>query len=277
MKKGVFSGVSAAEYFAIDGINKSGLDLFEKSPAHYKASLSEEREETPAMRIGTALHCAILEPEEFSKLYAFAPEGLDRRTKEGRELFKSLEESGKIILSHSEAELCQKISAAALANSTLSTFLSDGGSRESVILWEQKGVQCKGRADFITRDRSVIVDLKSTEDASPSAFARSCAVYAYHRQAAWYLDGIEQATGSKAELFVFVAFEKKPPFAFAFYYASAAMIAQGREENARLLDRYVECKRSNVWPTYPEELQEIDLPKWKKADDVNNNKELETF
>ena len=67
-------------------ISASGLKLFMRSPAHYYATYLDpnriERSPTPAMRVGTATHCAILEPERFSAEYIALPEGLDRR-KEG--------------------------------------------------------------------------------------------------------------------------------------------------------------------------------------------------
>ena len=43
-----------------------------------------EREETDAMRFGTAEHAAVLEPELFKSQYIVKPEGIDMRTKEGK-------------------------------------------------------------------------------------------------------------------------------------------------------------------------------------------------
>ena len=68
-------------------ISASGLKLFMRSPAHYYAAYLDpnrvERQPTPAMRLGTATHCAILEPTRFNAEYAVIPESIDRRTKEG--------------------------------------------------------------------------------------------------------------------------------------------------------------------------------------------------
>lgn len=87
MKPGVYEGISNAEYHGGPGISKSGLDLVHRSPMHYNAVVTadNDRTPTPAQEIGTAVHMAILEPEEFAKTYCLAlrrsdvPDAIDDR------------------------------------------------------------------------------------------------------------------------------------------------------------------------------------------------------
>lgn len=87
MKPGVYEGISNAEYHGGPGISKSGLDLVHRSPMHYNAvvTAANDRTPTPAQEIGTAVHMAILEPEEFAKTYCLAlrrsdvPDAIDDR------------------------------------------------------------------------------------------------------------------------------------------------------------------------------------------------------
>lgn len=87
MKPGVYEGISNAEYHGGPGISKSGLDLVHRSPMHYNAVVTadNDRTPTPAQEIGTAVHMAILEPEEFAKTYCMAlrrsdvPDAIDDR------------------------------------------------------------------------------------------------------------------------------------------------------------------------------------------------------
>lgn len=87
MKPGVYEGIPNAEYHAGPGISKSGLDLVHRSPMHYNAvvTAANDRTPTPAQEIGTAVHMAILEPEEFAKTYCLAlrrsdvPDAIDDR------------------------------------------------------------------------------------------------------------------------------------------------------------------------------------------------------
>ena len=68
---------------------------------HYITNVKLGNKETPAMKLGTATHCAILEPERFDIEYIEAPY-IDRRTKDGKALWSELEQSGKIVLTHEE-------------------------------------------------------------------------------------------------------------------------------------------------------------------------------
>jgi hypothetical protein len=70
------------QYHAAPALSASGMKHLTVSPLRYWwLHLSPDRpviEETPAMRIGTALHYAVLEPSEFERLYVSdftAPEG----------------------------------------------------------------------------------------------------------------------------------------------------------------------------------------------------------
>ncbi|MGP9633753.1 PD-(D/E)XK nuclease-like domain-containing protein [Halomonas sp. AOP43-A1-21] len=84
---GVYSDLSNADYHGGDGVSKSGLDLIDKNPATYRyvKTNPEERTETPDMRIGSALHAAVLEPELFVTEYCRGlrrqdvPEAVDDR------------------------------------------------------------------------------------------------------------------------------------------------------------------------------------------------------
>lgn len=87
MKPGVYEGIANHEYHCGPGISKSGLDLIHRSPMHYNAvvTAANDRTPTPAQEIGTAVHMAILEPEEFAKTYCMAlrrsdvPDAIDDR------------------------------------------------------------------------------------------------------------------------------------------------------------------------------------------------------
>lgn len=87
------------------------------------------------------------------------------------------------------------------------------------------GELCRCRPDWAhpTGDRGVIlVDVKTCGDASPREFGRQVARKGYHRQAAFYSDGYEIASGKRVLGFVFVAVESTWPFAAS---APAALLA----------------------------------------------------
>lgn len=271
MKKNVILGMSNSDYHGAQGISKSGLDLIAKSPLHYWSKYldpkREPQEPTAAMQLGTAIHTAVLEPELFASDYLVAP-AVDRRTKDGKATWEAFvqecEANGKTSISVADLEVCNSISDVVRSHNTAKELLG-AGKAEVSMFWDdiETGVLCKCRPDWISA-ADVIVDLKSTTDASPEGFARSAYNFRYWVQAAWYLDGIEQATGSRPEAFVFVAFEKEPPYACGFYYATEEMIEAGRQEYRRLLDLYADCLSTNNWRGYSQELLPLQMPAWFK-------------
>jgi hypothetical protein len=121
----------------------------------------------------------------------------------------------------------------------------------------------KGRLDH-NPPGNIIPDLKTCTDARPSAFAKDILNYKYHLKAAYYID-LANDLGLKKEVFIFVCVESKPPYAVACYQLDIEALQQGRQLYIDLLQRYIECKESGIWPAYPESLEIISLPNWAKA------------
>jgi len=260
------TALSNAAYHALDAVGKSDLDKIARSPAHWKYAV---REETSAMQIGSAVHCAVLEPARFSAEYVIAPE-CDKRTKSGKEQWAEFEaaNAGRTVLSLEDGLLCQRIQDSVLSHPRASAYLKHGQAEVSG-LWndEEFNVRCRMRMDWLTEE-SVLIDLKTTTDASPVAFAKSCATFRYHVQAAWYLDGYLQAEGDLPLGFIFLAVEKTAPYAVALYELDAEAIDYGRQLARRDLARYANAREFDVWPAYADEVQSLSLPKWATYNEI---------
>jgi hypothetical protein len=259
-------------------ISKSGLDKIAKSPAHFHAYLSETRpakEETPAMRLGSAIHCAILEPSEFPNRYAFLDDaqivaeigGGNPRVTTKYKAYKAafeLDNIGKTVLTAAEYQACQGMRASVLAHPTAAKLLNAPGRAEQTYLFTEplSGASVKIRPDWTAElDSDVyIVDVKSTEDASPKEFARSAVNFNYPKQAALYVDGYELATGVKPEAFVLIAVEKVAPYNVALYFADDELLQLGREQYRANCQTYADCIASGVWPGYGDEVNNLKLP-----------------
>lgn len=137
------------------------------------------------------------------------------------------------------------------------------GKAEKSVYWidATTGVLCRCRPDW-WRDDNLIVDLKTTEDASPEGFARSIAKFRYDVQDAFYTDGVQQATGKRPKAFVFIAVEKKPPYGVGVYVLDAETKDLGRAQYQHDLRVYAECMRTGEWPGYGDKIQTISLPAW---------------
>ena len=252
----IHPNMPASEYHSHPAVSNSVLGKIAISPAHARAYLDGEiSEPTPAMKFGTAYHTAILEPEKFGNTYVVF-DG-DRRTKQGKEDYQMLIDSGATIISREDADTIREMARVMRANPDAAALLT-GGIAEASVFWVDPatGLECKCRPDYYRESDLTIVDLKTAEDASPAGFARSVANYGYHRQDAHYSDG------AQAERFVFIAQEKRPPYAVAVYELDETAKKTGLALRNRDLQVYASCAEFNLWPGYPEGIQTLSLPKW---------------
>lgn len=252
-------------------IGKSGLDLIAKSPALYYAKYLDpnrvREEPTKALLIGSAVHSAVLEPEDFARRYMIMPE-LNLRTNAGKDKLEELSTHAKAnklsIISKDDYQLCQNMKTSVWNNRVAATLL-ERGQAETRIDFEhpENHVLCKAKPDWIS-DNGFIVDLKTTEDASPDGFGKSVWNYRYHVQAAFYFDAFKAAYGEEPRGFIFIAVEKSPPYLTATYWItpSLELFDLGRRTYMRDLERYRGCLLYDEWPGYSEELQPLSVPAW---------------
>jgi hypothetical protein len=212
----------------------------------------------------------VLQPEVYAAEFIAMPDGLKRTTKEGKAEYERLISTGKQVMSASQAKQVEGMRQSILMHSDAAMFLrSMPGQAEVSAFVEVDGINHKNLKAKARFDRVVdvggevaIVDLKTTENASPREFSRSIAQWRYFLQASWYLDGIEQSTGTRPEQFIFICVEKKAPFACAVYAADAEMIAAGAQTAARDLEVLATCKAADAWPGYSDQIEPISLPAW---------------
>jgi hypothetical protein len=259
MENGIYKNLPAEQYFAEDRINCSGLKLIARTPAHfkyYKEHLNE-KPPTPQMLLGTAVHCAVLEPGTFKDRYAVAP-ACDKRTKEGKAIWAELEASKKLILSASDYEAVAGMSKSVLTHETASKLLA-AGDPEVTVLTDIEGIPAKARLDWYRN--GIVLDLKTTTDASPEQFSRSCANFAYALQNSFYIDCCN-SIGLECHTFLFICVESNSPHQVAIYELDDRSIEWGRDHYKASLNKYRECMALNDWPGYEASIQTISLPAW---------------
>ena len=263
---GRHEGLSIHDYHHnTPGFSKSDLDLIHRSIAHYQAAKAQPQEPTPALRMGAAIHTAVLEPAEFEARYISAPKGIDRRTKEGKATWAEFEAAagGREILSGEDMAEILRIRDSVLSHPIASQMLT-GGYAEHSIFWEdlEREQLLKCRPDYLRAD-GVVIDLKTTGDARFDAFQRSIVNYRYHVQGAMLLDGVGSV--APADYVVFIAVEKEAPYAVAVYAMDAHSIKIGRDayrEDLKKAHAFLSDPDANLWPGYPLSVQEMFLPAW---------------
>lgn len=239
-------------------LSKSTLDQLHKSPAHFQAYINgEKKEPTTAMVFGSLVHSVVFGIDN----YIVSPQ-VDRRTKDGKALYESFLETAidkELIVTQDQYDQAVLI-AESVAKHPKAAALLTSGVAEKPVFGELNGVMAKCKPDYFNTNFNVLVDLKTTTDASPTEFAKSIWNYRYHVQAAMYLDL------TKATRFFFIAVEKEAPFNCEVYELDEESIAVGREEYLADIETYKKCLKTENWHGYSEEpaIHVISIPSWAK-------------
>jgi hypothetical protein len=283
---GVYPGTPMAEYHGWRAASNSSLTRLMRSPAHLKAYWEAEYRDTDALRLGRAIHTAVLEPDDFDDRYTVA-DMCQAQTQKGKActnqgLFmhanigwvcgvhaKNADEHlvpvNRETLTEGDRKMCLAIRDAVHATKRARGMLVGPGEVELSVLWDDKdsGALCKARWDRHSPELAggTIVDLKTTTDASPLAFERTIFKYGYHRQGALYLMSAK-ARKLPARHYTIIAVEKEPPSGVGIYRLTEGAIQGGEDQVRPLLRRYHECVTNDEWPCYPDEVRDISLPAW---------------
>ena len=271
----------SVDYDKLDGVNFSTLKELRRSPKHYQHRRQNPRPPTPSLALGHAAHVAILEPECFLREFALwdaTDEDGKTRQRRGKlwDAFKA-QNANKTIIRTDEYDRAIRLSRAVRDSREAMRYLVHG-RHEVAVTWvdQHTGLRCKGRCDWLTEidGEAVIVDPKSTRDASPWSFGRDAAKYGYHLQKAFYADGFEQALGRPVRS-VIIAIETEEPYDVVVYRVPPDVLDIGRDEYRKLLETLSVCAQSNSWPGYGGGLeQELTLPAWAVPDEGNDLTDL---
>lgn len=255
------------EYRQHPAVSRSDLWRLKDSPEKFKFYRENPVEPTQALIFGQLFHAVVLQPEQVQEMFAVAPD-CDKRTKAGREEYAAFVESaqGKTVVTLEQMAEAQKMCDAVKRHTLASKLL--GGVHEKEYLWtdEITGENCKCRADIVTEvgGMPLVVDLKTTTDASTDGFTREALRYGYDFQAAMYLEGVNKVTECEHN-FVIIAIEKTPPYAVNVLLAPRQFVQHGYGTFRELIEIYHDCKQSGVWYGYNGKdnmLGELLLPSW---------------
>lgn len=259
------------DYYSIPAASASLLKELARSPAHaYAKYLDPNRppdEPTAAQLLGTQTHAAILEPAEFDNRYTVMPEGLDRRSKEGKAVYAAILESGKQPVSASDMSLIHAMRDSVHAHPVSQLIWGLPHHVEIPYTLTLNGTAAKMKPDLLveptiaSNGRGLILDLKTTTDASPDAFGRSVFNLKYYIQAAFYTDCYRKLYGITPD-FMWLAVESKRPHLCAYYKAPQAVIEYGRDVYLQLLDTYNKCMRTGNWHGYTDAVTDLQIPGW---------------
>jgi hypothetical protein len=235
-------------YHEVPGISSSKIRRFGQSQLH---AFEEENETTPAMKFGTAAHSLIVEGEEAFVNNVVCLTG-SPYTNANKELKKEYEGRGLTVITAQEKDTLYSMKEALIPEGIKHLSADEGeypsmfnSPFERAIFWWEQDLLLKVKSDVLRypvnmphKSNSIIlVDYKTTADCSVKGFTSSIRKYQYDLQAAWYKRGFEKA-GFNVVDFIFVAQEKKKPYASKIFRMSHTDMDSGWQRMESLLTEY---------------------------------------
>lgn len=140
------------------------------------------------------------------------------------------------------------------------------GKPEQTLVWEEDGVTCRARLDWLHDDLSAIDDLKTTSHtANPEKWTRNtlynigCDI-----QAAFYVRGVKALTGLEPQ-FRWIVCETYPPFAMSVIAPGPDVLALANDKVDRAIALWRQCLAADRWPAYPGRVCYAELPPWAES------------
>jgi exodeoxyribonuclease VIII len=263
--------ISNKEYRNRDGVSSTDLKKMTKSPAHFRYWKDNPQEDTHDLLFGRAVHKYVLEKDDFFTEFAVAP-NVDRRTKAGKEQFAlfEVENEGKDIITQDDFDKIKAMYDALYATPFVERLLSGEKELSFFMEDEKTGLTVKCRPDCLSEigDTNILIDYKSTKDASSDAFMKDAIKLNYDLQMAMYKEIAEKNLGKKYAV-IFIAQEKTAPYLVNILEANEYFLKSGADMYHTYLDIYSECNETGNWYgyTYNAEtgnngINTLGLPNW---------------
>ena len=264
----IVENLPALAYHSDDAVGSSLIRKLQTStPMHAKAMM-ETPMSSPAMSLGTALHAAMLEPENDLAQAVVQPD-IDKRTKLGKEEHAAFSAAhlGRCIITQEQAENLDGMVIACLKDWRIKHALSACKRREVSAFGLIGGHPAKARLDA-WNGHGMVLDLKTTRDLACD-FEKSIANFGYGLQAAWYREVLRSVFRTEGRLmpddfsFVFLVVETTYPHGTAVYRMSDEVMDCYSDRLVELQKQWWECVLKNEYSGWPQnDVVDIGLPPW---------------
>lgn len=271
------------DYRAASGVNWSTLKHILNSPRQYLYALNNPVQPTPAMQFGTAVHCAVLEPDVFAEKLVEVPDeyvtatGALSTSKAAKE-WRAQQDDDAILLT--AQQLCavaeMRVNLGLHRDATEALKLAD--VREQGLFWTDaaSGIDCKACPDAFSGMR--VLDVKTWSPRgkfSADAFMREAVNRGYLGQLGFYAMGILAATGHKVEAMQFLVLQATAPYDVMLLELDIDAMRYAEQEAGDAL----EALANWIAEGRPDEGAEpqlvlCNLP-WKRAETIEDGSDLE--
>lgn len=277
-------GLSEREYRGSAGLSQSSLKLFMESPMTYKDSIAYPKKPTAEMEFGTCFHAMLLD-EDPSVTFVEMPDFGDQRNKDNKEQAQRWmhENAGVIWLDSkvkegqmTDMQRLRNMKEALISHPQLRFFFNETSvmMREQVLYAEINTVKgsilLKGKIDMA--GGGIVIDYKTTDDASKQKFSRTIRDNGYDIQQVQYAL-LCLANGIPVNQSLIAGIEKRPKSDTSgspmhnigiyeidvtkkYKYSDSSPV----KEWSRAVCEFCEHKEQDLWPSYNNDsVERIDL------------------
>lgn len=258
--------IPAEEYHALRDHLSAGIAriLLDQSPAHARYAIDhpDEDDATKASDRGTVAHALLFEGRDCALKLPFA----DWRTNAAKEARAQTREAGKIpVLEKDYPAIMNMVAAAEVAwrrSPDLEGYRPPDGKAEQAVIWNDHGIDCRCRPDWLAHDGRLIIDGKFTEaHCAPERMAAQIINQAFDQRAAFYTRGV-QATMRVQPKYVYLFQEVKPPYCTALVGIPPAMLELGMRKAEHAMTVWENCRATGEWPGYTDRIAWAEPPEW---------------
>lgn len=215
-------------------------------------------ERTDAMRQGSLVDCLALTPDLFEHRYVVAPEGLDRRTRDGKAWWAEASQGKREIISHDWHVTAASIVVHLLSDSAIRPLIEQA-SQQIHFWFDADGVECRYLPDI--EAPGLLVDMKKAARVGPAGFAADAYARGYDVQMAHYLLGhLDKYETADLPRVGFIAYEWHPRPDVGLYWLPGEWIEEGLRRREIAKARVLEWEANLTTTSHPE--QTLPLPRW---------------
>lgn len=266
--------ISSDEYFELDAFSSTAAKIVHsRSPGHARAGY--RKKPSKVLDAGNVIHRLVLgKGKDYHVVHA-----ADWRTKAAQQQRDEARAQGLTPVLHDDFERYN------LAAESIRCQLADrgiilDGLSEQPITWtehtEYGDVPCKAMFDHVWPEQGLILDLKTTADASPNAVERTSENLGYGIQRAAYTRALTALdpglAGRVGFAFVFCEIEDEP-YAVNVCEPDGVFCELGERRWLRAVNTWARCLRDDHWPTYGTAINPLSAPTWALARDGHTTDE----
>jgi len=265
----------SSDYFDSEALSNSMLKTLKESPAEFHARYIAKdypQQYTEAFQTGHLLHCLALEPQCFDERYQVMSGPINERT--GKPFGKDTKAYTDWLASFKPTEGLQVIEsddyyrAVAMVRSlnkhpVISKLLNRGSMliEQPVygkLSFENADLDFRCKPDLVLVEEGIVVDVKTSEDASPSNFKSSAYKFGYETQAWLYTRLLQQHYNREFTMLFAVVSKSAEPnqddkptmdrvHATGLYELSHKRLERARNEIIQLCENYMRFNAEG-WP-----------------------------